>query len=71
MYAPGEDSYPITSFVFLIFYKTYPKDKAEAIKKFIEFINTEGLKLIVPGYIPIPEEIAKYNLRALELIREG
>jgi phosphate transport system substrate-binding protein len=71
VYAPGEDSYPITSFVFLIFYKTYPKDKAEAIKKFIEFINTEGLKLIVPGYIPIPEEIAKYNLRALELIREG
>ena len=73
VYAPGENSYPITSFVFLMFYKVYSKEKAEAVKKFIEFINTEGQKpeLIVPGYIPIPEEIRRYNLRALELIREG
>jgi len=73
VYAPGENSYPITSFVFLMFYKVYSKEKAEAVKKFIEFINNEGQKpeLIVPGYIPIPEEIRRYNLRALELIREG
>jgi phosphate transport system substrate-binding protein len=73
VYAPGEKSYPITSFSFLIFYKVYSKEKVEAVKKFIEFTNTEGQKpeLIVPGYIPIPEEVRRYNLRALELIREG
>jgi len=73
VYAPGRNSYPITSFSFLIVYEVYPKEKAEAIRKFIEFINTDGQKpeLIVSGYIPIPAEIREYNLRAVNLIREG
>ncbi len=71
VFPPGENSYPITSFSFILVYKIYPKEKAEAIKKFIEFINTEGQRLIVPGYVAIPEDIRRYNLRALEFIKEG
>ncbi|MEN3000060.1 MAG: phosphate ABC transporter substrate-binding protein PstS [Acidilobaceae archaeon] len=71
VYAPGENSYPITSFSFLLFYKVYSKEKAEVIKEFIRWINTEGQSVMAPGYIPIPEEIRRYNLRWIELIREG
>lgn len=71
VYPPGEDSYPITSFVFLIFYKVYPRDKAEAIRKFIEWINTEGQNYTVQGYIPIPKIVREYNLRAINIISEG
>lgn len=73
LYAPGKDSYPITSFVFLIFYKVYSPDKVDAIKKFIEWVNTEGQKPknIVEGYVPIPESIRQYNLRALQLIKSS
>lgn len=71
VYAPGANSYPITSFSFLIFYEVYPKEKVDAIRKFIEFVNKEGQSILVEGYIPIPENIREYNLRALNLIREG
>ncbi|MCX8195769.1 MAG: phosphate ABC transporter substrate-binding protein PstS [Acidilobaceae archaeon] len=71
VYAPGDNSYPITSFSFLLFYRVYPKDKAEVIIEFIRWINTEGQNIMAAGYIPIPEEIRRYNLRAIGLIREG
>lgn len=71
VFAPGENSYPITSFAFLLLYEAYPREKAEAVKKFVEFINREGQDIIVKGYIPIPREIREYNLKAIQLIKEG
>ncbi|WP_369406396.1 phosphate ABC transporter substrate-binding protein PstS [Aeropyrum camini] len=69
IYAPGENSYPITSWSFLLFYKQYDdKEKAEAIKKLIEWINTEGQEKVVEGYIPIPNEIRQINMKAVDMI---
>ncbi|GBF09906.1 phosphate ABC transporter, phosphate binding protein [Aeropyrum pernix] len=69
IYAPGKDSYPITSWSFLLFYKQYSdRDKAEAVKKFIEWINTEGQTKVIEGYIPIPDEIRQINMKAVEMI---
>ncbi len=71
VYAPGEGSYPLTSWSFLFFYTEYPEGKAEAVKRFIEWINTEGQDYIVDGYVPIPEEVREVNLKALDYIKSG
>ncbi len=67
--APGEESYPITSFVHLIFRTEYSEEKVKAIRLLIEFFNTEGQEMIVEGYAPIPVELRKTNLKALEFLR--
>jgi len=71
VYAEGEGVYPITSFSFLIFWTTYPPEKAEAVKSFIEFIMTEGDNYIVEGYVAVPEEVKRINLKALDIIKAG
>ncbi len=69
VYAPGGKSYPITSFVHLILWTRYEPGKAEALRRFIRFVNTEGQGMIVRGYAPIPEEIRAVNLKAAGLIK--
>lgn len=71
IFARGKGVYPITSFSFIILYEAYPPEKAEAIKAFVEFIYKEGRNYLVEGYVAVPDEIAAYALRALELIRSG
>ena len=72
IYAPGQDSYPLTSWSFLFFYKTYSSpSKAAAVKEFIAYINGEGQNHIIQGYVPIPDEIRNINLQALNLISTG
>ncbi len=68
VYAPGEGSYPLTSFVHLIFWTRYG-EKAEAIREFVRFVNTEGQELIAEGYAPIPPELRSVNLKAVGLIK--
>lgn len=67
--APG--AYPIASFTFLVFWTEYPREKADAVKKFIEYINTDGQSSnsIAAGYAPIPEEIRQLNMKALDYIK--
>ncbi len=67
--APG--AYPVASFTFLFFWTEYPQEKVDAVKKFIEYINTEGQSggNIVTGYVPIPDEIRQFNLKALDYIK--
>ncbi len=69
VYAPGKGSYPITSFVHLVFWTEYDAEKVRAVSRLIEFLNVEGQEMIVRGYAPIPAEIRKVNLKALELLR--
>jgi phosphate transport system substrate-binding protein len=69
VYAPGKDSYPLVSFTFMIVWADYPAQKAEALKKFIEYINTVGQHQVVEGYAPIPPELRDVNLKALDIIR--
>ncbi len=68
VFAPGEESYPLTSFVHLIFWTNYG-EKAEAIREFVRFVNTEGQEMIVEGYAPIPPELRSVNLKAVGLIK--
>jgi len=66
--APGPDSYPISSFTWLLVYKTQ-KDKAkgEAVVKFLKWALTDGQKYTAPlayGSIPQPvveKELAQVN----------
>ncbi|GAB6148622.1 phosphate ABC transporter substrate-binding protein PstS [Stetteria hydrogenophila] len=71
VYSSDPEAYPIAGQTFLIFWTEYPKEKVEAIKKFIEYINTVGQSEgnIVEGYIPIPENVRQFNLKALDLIK--
>lgn len=71
VYADSPGAYPLVSFSFLVFWTEYPRDKAEAIKTFIQYINTEGQSTgnIVKGYVPIPEQVRQLNLKALNLIQ--
>jgi len=69
LYAPGKLSYPIASFSHLLFYTNYPEDKARAIKEFIKYVNTEGQEKVIRGYVAIPEEVRKLNLKALDIIK--
>jgi len=72
IYAPGRDSYPLTSWSFLFFYKTYESPaKAEAVKLFIRYINGKGQDNIIEGYVPIPDEIRQINMEAANLISTG
>ncbi len=73
VYADAEGAYPIVSFTFLIFWTEYPPEKAKALRVFMEYVNTEGQteNNVVKGYAPIPDSIRKFNLKAIELIREG
>ncbi|MEM4594023.1 MAG: phosphate ABC transporter substrate-binding protein PstS [Zestosphaera sp.] len=69
---PGEDSYPIVSFSYIFVYKAYPdKVVVEALRGFIRWVNTEGQEHMVPGYLPIPEEVRSINLKALDLLSVG
>ncbi len=69
VYAPGKNSYPLTAFSHIFVWKTYEdKAKAEALKRFIEWIYTKGSKYIIEGYVAVPEEIKSIGLKAVELI---
>lgn len=55
----GDESYPITTYTWMIFYKKYddPK-KAEALRKMIAYCLDEGQKISDRfGYIPLPENV--------------
>ncbi len=69
VYAPGDMSYPIVSFTFMITWTEYPSVKTDALKAFIKYINTEGQEEIIEGYSPIPVELRQINLKSLNIIR--
>ncbi len=55
----GDESYPIATFTWMLFYKenTNPK-KAEVLRKMVEYGLTEGQKISAKmGYIPLPENV--------------
>ena len=68
--ADGENSYPIVAFSHILLWKSYPKEKAEAIKKFFTWVLTEGQKPenIVEGYVGLPKDVAEIGLKAVQSI---
>ncbi|WP_456372533.1 phosphate ABC transporter substrate-binding protein PstS [Methanocaldococcus sp.] len=75
--APGDNAYPIVAFTHLLVWenineKHYSKEKAKAIKDFLTWVLTEGQKPehLAPGYVGLPESVAKIGLDAVNMIKE-
>jgi phosphate transport system permease protein/phosphate transport system substrate-binding protein len=71
--APGNDSYPIASFSYILLYKdlsTNPsiddKERAEALVKFVSWAVTSGQQYSEKlSYVPLPESVVEHNLQTL------
>ncbi len=75
--APGNNSYPIVAFTHFLVWenkngKHYSSEKAKAIKDFLTWVLTEGQKPehLAPGYVGLPEDVAKIGLNAVNMIKE-
>jgi phosphate ABC transporter phosphate-binding protein len=73
--APGNNSYPIASFSYILLYKdmsTNPsisKDKAEALVRFVSWAVTSGQQYSESlSYVPLPESVVEHNLQTLRMI---
>jgi phosphate transport system substrate-binding protein len=69
--APGNGVYPISSFTWLLLYEN-PKDKAQGrmMSDFMKWALTDGQKYCAAlGYAPLPPNVVKMELAALEARR--
>jgi phosphate transport system substrate-binding protein len=69
--AEGKGVYPISSFTWLLLYEN-PKDKARAkvMVDFAKWMLSDGQKFAGPlGYAPLPPEVVKLELAALQKIK--
>jgi phosphate transport system substrate-binding protein len=66
--APGADSYPISSFTWLLLYeKNSDKQRAQIMKEFLRWALTEGQKAAETlGYAPLPASVVKLELDQLK-----
>jgi phosphate transport system substrate-binding protein len=66
----GDDSYPIATYTWMLFYKKYDtKQKADLIKEFANYGLGEGQKSAEGlGYIPLPEEVVSKVKKSLDQI---
>jgi phosphate transport system substrate-binding protein len=70
--APGENSYPIASFSYILLYKdlgTNPaitQEKAEALVRFVSWAVTDGQQYSERlSYVPLPSRVVEHNLETL------
>ena len=68
--------YPIVSFVYVFLWRDYEAEgyadaatKAAIIREFFRWVLTEGQRRLVEGYVPLPEQLTRVGLGALELVR--
>jgi phosphate transport system substrate-binding protein len=69
--APGKGAYPISSFTWLLLYET-PKDKNQSkiMVEFLKWALSDGQKFAGPlGYAPLPAEVVKLELAALQRVK--
>jgi phosphate transport system substrate-binding protein len=69
--APGANSYPISSFTWLLLYES-PKDKnqSKTMNDFVKWMLTDGQKYCKDlGYAPLPESVVKLELAQLATIK--
>lgn len=71
IYAPGPDTYPITSPSYIIMWRTYTaKEKALTLSEFLKWLATDGYRDVVPGYVAPPEEVIKLLTTASDILRQ-
>jgi len=72
--APGADSYPITSFTYIILYQnlekvTKSKEQALETVNFIKYMITDGQQYSAGlNYVPIPDQVVKIGLDGLSSV---
>ena len=66
--APGDASYPVASFVYVLLYKELSTDpgidqtKAKALIDFFSWAITDGQKLAPNlSYVPLPDQVVKLD----------
>jgi phosphate transport system permease protein/phosphate transport system substrate-binding protein len=76
--APGPNSYPISSFSYIVLYKelsanpSINKQKAKSIADFISWAITDGQKFSdALGYVPLPEPVVEINKQTLNSLTFG
>jgi phosphate transport system substrate-binding protein len=68
--ADGDDSYPISTFTWLLIYEKNPGGKGQTIKDFLSWMLDEGQKLAPQlGYSPLPSEVKEMVAKAIQTIR--
>jgi phosphate transport system substrate-binding protein len=66
----GEQSYPIATFTWMLFYKDQDDAKAAALRAMVKYGATEGQKIADSmGYIPLPQNVVQKVLSAAEFIK--
>jgi len=66
----GDQSYPIVSFTWMLFYKDQDDAKAEALRKMVAYGVKDGQKMADSmGYIPLPDNVVAKVLSAAEFIK--
>ena len=68
---PGEDSYPIVTYSWILLYGSYPdQKKAKALKDFVKWGITDGQKYSESlGYISLPPHIRELGVKAIDDIQ--
>jgi phosphate transport system substrate-binding protein len=65
----GEEAYPIATFTWMLMYQHQDEDKAQALRKFIDYILNKGQKDAPKmGYIPLPDNVKAKVEEALGLV---
>ena len=71
--APGDNSYPIASFVYVLLFKemstnpNFTPQKAKALVDFISWSITDGQKLASDlAYVPLPDDVVKLDQETLK-----
>ena len=63
---PGENSYPVAGFTYIIISKKMPEKKGRALVKFLKWALAEGQKFSAPLYFaPLPKKAVESALREL------
>ena len=55
--APGNDSYPLTTFTFQFYWAEYSDiSRQNAVRKWVDFVLTRGQENMLEGFYPLPRE---------------
>ena len=66
----GEQSYPITTFTWMLFYQDQDDAKAKVLRDMVEYSLTKGQAMAPKmGYIPLPDSVIARVRKAVALIQ--
>jgi phosphate transport system substrate-binding protein len=66
---PGADAYPISSFTWLLVYKTMPDGaRAKELTRFVTWALADGEKVESPDYAPLPPNVAALEMRQVQRV---